>query len=80
MSIVPDICVLERTSRKRSLQLTMGKNLEDQIIQVSKEVTIKFIEVGRISPSSFPDTFKIICSSVSDSIKEIVKGNLQEIK
>jgi predicted transcriptional regulator len=41
---------------------------EDQILRTSKEIVVKFIEIGRISPASFPETFK----SIYTTVKEIV--------
>lgn len=43
--------------------------LEEQILRTSKEITVKFIEIGRISPASFPEHFKIIYASVSKTVK-----------
>jgi hypothetical protein len=35
---------------------------------VSKEIVAKFIEVGRVSPASFDDTFKSVFRSVKEAI------------
>ena len=46
--------------------------LEEQVLRASKEITVKFIEVGRLSPTGFADTFK----TIYQSIDETVRGNL----
>ncbi len=43
---------------------------EEKILKVVKEIVIKFIEMGRISPTGFPDCFK----SVYNTVKETVEG------
>jgi hypothetical protein len=35
---------------------------------VAKEIVAKFIEVGRVSPASFDDTFKSVYRSVKEAI------------
>jgi hypothetical protein len=42
---------------------------DDTILKVAKEVVVKFIEVGRLSPSNFDETFKNIYKSVRDSVR-----------
>ncbi len=41
---------------------------EDAILKVSKEVAIKFIEMGRITPSTFDETFKKIHSTIKETV------------
>ena len=48
--------------------------LEEQVLRASKEITVKFIEVGRLSPTGFADTFK----TIYQSIDETVRGNLAQ--
>ncbi len=47
------------------------KSLDEQILRASKEIAVKFIETGRISPTGFPETFK----SIYKAIEETVKGS-----
>jgi hypothetical protein len=42
---------------------------DDTILKVAKEVAVKFIEVGRLTPSNFDETFKSIYKSVRDSVR-----------
>ena len=43
---------------------------EDAILKVAKEVVIKFIEVGRLSPGNFSETFHDIYNSVRSTVKD----------
>lgn len=43
---------------------------EDTILKVAKEVVVKFIEVGRLSPSNFDETFQQIYKSVRDAVRK----------
>jgi hypothetical protein len=43
---------------------------EDEIaVKVSKEIVVKFIEIGRLSLSSFDDVFRQVYATVSDTLK-----------
>ncbi|MEJ2157673.1 MAG: hypothetical protein P8X96_20270 [Desulfobacteraceae bacterium] len=44
--------------------------LEEQILRASKEVVVKFIEAGRLSPTGFAETFKSIYRSIDETVKE----------
>ncbi len=47
----------------------MGKgSMEEQILRASKEIVVKFIEVGRLSPSSFGETFKTIYGAIDTTV------------
>jgi hypothetical protein len=41
---------------------------EEQILRATKEIVVKFIEVGRVSPTSFNESFKNIYKTISESI------------
>jgi hypothetical protein len=43
---------------------------EEMALKVAKEIVVKFIEVGRLSPASFPDTFKMVIDTVRQSLEE----------
>lgn len=42
--------------------------MEEQVLRASKEIVVKFIETGRISPTSFPETFKNIYTAVKETV------------
>jgi len=44
---------------------------EELVLKVAKEIVVKFIEVGRLTPTTFPDTFKMVIDAVRQSLKEI---------
>ena len=46
-------------------------SMDEQILKVTKEVVVKFIEAGRVSPAGFNDTFK----NVYNTVKETVQGS-----
>ncbi|WP_031480632.1 hypothetical protein [Maridesulfovibrio frigidus] len=43
--------------------------IEKQALQVTKEIVVKFIEVGRISPSNFSENFSSIYADVIASVR-----------
>jgi hypothetical protein len=43
---------------------------EELLLKAAKEIVVKFIEVGRVSPSSFAETFKMIIDTLNQSLKE----------
>lgn len=45
-------------------------SLEEQILRASKEIAVKFIEVGRLSPTGFAETFKTIYRSIDETVQE----------
>ena len=45
-------------------------SIDEQILKVTKEIIVKFIEAGRVSPTGFNDTFK----NVYNTVKETVQG------
>jgi hypothetical protein len=44
--------------------------LDEQVLKVTKEIVAKFIEVGRVSPASFDETFKSVYKTVKEAILE----------
>ena len=45
-------------------------DLEEHILRASKEIVVKFIEVGRLSPTNFAETFKSIYQAIDETIKQ----------
>lgn len=43
---------------------------EETLLKMSKEIAVKFIEVGRITPANFPEIFKGIHTAIKDSISK----------
>ncbi len=42
--------------------------LEEQILRASKEIVVKFIEVGRLSPTNFAETFKSVYQAIEGTV------------
>jgi hypothetical protein len=43
---------------------------DELALKVTKEIVVKFIEVGRLSPASFPETYKMVIDTVRQSLEE----------
>ena len=58
--------------RPRAIRTTGGKrmaSIDEQILRASKEIVVKFIEVGRVSPTTFHDSFRDIHATVQEAVK-----------
>ncbi len=53
-------------------------SLDEQILRAAKEIVVKFIETGRISPTGFHETFKSIYRTVETAVKGPAKVPEQE--
>jgi len=45
-------------------------DLGEQILRASKEIVVKFIEMGRLSPTNFAETFKTVYQAIEETVKE----------
>ncbi len=45
-------------------------SIDEQILRATKEIVVKFIEAGRISPTGFHETFKDIYNTVENAVKK----------
>ena len=43
-------------------------DLQEQILRASKEIVVKFIEIGRLSPANFAETFKSVYSAIDETM------------
>jgi hypothetical protein len=48
---------------------------EEHILRASKEIAVKFIEVGRLSPAGFAETFKNIYRTIDNTVRGVDEGN-----
>ena len=53
-------------------------NIDEQILRAAKEIVVKFIEAGRVSPSGFHETFKDIYHTVEKTTKKSMKQPVTE--
>ena len=44
-------------------------SIDEQILKATKEIVVKFIEGGRISPSGFQQAFKDVYHTVEKTVK-----------
>lgn len=52
---------------------------EDEVaIKITKEIVIKFIEVGRLSLNTFDEVFRQVHSTVLESLKGSAPGKFKE--
>lgn len=55
--------------RERTASTPMSPR-DELILKAAKEIVVKFIEVGRVSPASFNDTFKLVIDTLRQSLKD----------
>ena len=53
-------------------------SIDEQILRATKEIVVKFIENGRISPSGFHETFESIYHTVEKTAKASIKPPPEE--
>ncbi len=52
------------------------KSIDEQILRAAKEIVVKFIEMGRLSPSNFHESFKDIYVTVDETVKKTVNKDI----
>ncbi len=61
---------LSSSQKKTTISQQHNRPVTDEaILKVAKEVVVKFIEVGRLSPPNFAETFREIHKSVHDAVR-----------
>lgn len=50
-------------------------SMDEQILRASKEIIVKFIEVGKVSPTSFAGAFKDIYCAIDETVKNAVNSD-----
>jgi hypothetical protein len=48
---------------------------EDQVLRAAKEVAVKFIEMGRISPANFSESFQVIYEAIDGQVRKAEAGS-----
>jgi hypothetical protein len=49
------------------------KSMDEQILRTTKEIVVKFIELGRLSPASVHESFRDIHTTISETVKASVE-------
>jgi hypothetical protein len=44
-------------------------SMDEQILKTAKEIVVKFIETGRLSPTAFPEVFQSIYQTVAETVR-----------
>ena len=50
------------------------KSIDEQILRSTKEIVVKFIEMGRLSPSNVHESFQDIYATVNKTVKAHVQS------
>jgi len=50
------------------------KSIDEQILRATKEIVVKFIELGRLSPTNIHESFRDIYHTVDKTVKERTAG------
>jgi hypothetical protein len=45
-------------------------SIDEQILRTAKEIVVKFIEAGRVSPAGFPETFQTIYHTIDQTVRK----------
>lgn len=45
-------------------------SMDEQILRAAKEVVVKFIEAGRVSPTGFPETFQTVYETIEQAVRK----------
>ena len=45
-------------------------SMDEQILRATKEIVVKFIETGRLSPTGFHETFKTIYQTIDGTVRD----------
>ncbi|MFV0438943.1 MAG: hypothetical protein ACK5PS_16310 [Desulfopila sp.] len=62
---------MSRAESDDSKSETKGPPVSDEsIVKIAKEITVKFIEVGRITPASFARDFTDIYSTIAAAVEK----------
>jgi hypothetical protein len=48
-------------------------SIDENILKAAKEIVVKFIECGRLSPNAFPEAFQSIYRVVDDTVRSSIK-------
>ncbi|MEW6260875.1 MAG: hypothetical protein AB1547_13360 [Thermodesulfobacteriota bacterium] len=56
----------------------MMGSMEEQVLKTAKEIVVKFIETGRVSPSGFPEAFRSVYQAVYETVAGVKAGSAGE--
>jgi len=53
-------------------------SMDEQILRAAKEIVVKFIEAGRVSPAGFSETFKSVYQTVDETARGVRPEDSEE--
>jgi predicted transcriptional regulator len=53
-------------------------SMDENILRVTKEIIVKFIETGRVSPAKFNETFKDVYNTVKETVNPSAEASEPE--
>ena len=53
-------------------------SVDEQVLRSAKEIVVKFIETGRVSPTGFPDAFRTIYRTIADTVQSQSPANPEQ--
>jgi hypothetical protein len=53
-------------------------SIDEQVLRATKEIVVKFIEGGRISPAGFTDSFRNIYDTVRETVERSTNSSSDE--
>ncbi len=62
-------CRIVSTGNKSNLSHQDKPITDDTIFKVVKEIVVKFIEVGRLTPTNFEETYNQVYKTVKNSVR-----------
>lgn len=57
----------------------MDNIIQKDVLQITKEIVVKFVEVGRITPANFAESFPAIYAVVRDTLTDAKAGRTPEV-
>ncbi len=58
-------------SEKQNVQSCNRPVTDEAVFKVTKEIVVKFIEVGRLTPANFEETYERVFQTVKESAKTL---------
>jgi len=59
----------QKNKAENSVEPAMRPVTDEAILKVAKEVVVKFIEVGQLSPAKFDETFQSVYKTVHEAVR-----------
>jgi len=59
-------------------EISQMASLDEQILRTAKEIVVKFIEGGRITPTGFAETFRNVYQTVDDTVRGPVRESSEK--